>query len=352
MSAVVVSRAGRRWPRARLLGSLWTRAAVVAAGLLAAATLAGCSPGKATTMTVHAGFPDVGALAPNAPVELADITVGHVTGMRRVGDHAQLDLTINRGAHVPAAVSAHLTQTSLIGETIVSLQPVQGQPTTPTLADGANISDTRVDPGVEQLVQAGTTFLGALSANDIATILQQGAQAFGDQGPALHQFIDNFNTVVAGYAQHSATLTALINNVNQVSAQLAPSAQANAQALSNFATTTKELNDQSNRLEGLLTRLSQLSTNSVSLIGSYFPQINENFNGLLTTVKELGQHQKDLSDILGQFPIFLKWSQELTHPEKSLSQIPVVFDTITCGLPTQMGGADPNDPLTSCHGAS
>src|SRR5205807_2386412 len=190
-----------------------------------------------------------------------------VTAMRRVGDHAQLDLTINRGAHVPAAVSAHLTQTSLIGETIVSLQPVQGQPTTPTLADGANISDTRVDPGVEQLVQAGTTFLGALSANDIATILQQGAQAFGDQGPSLHQF-------------------------------------------------------------------------------------NENFNGLLTTVKELGQHQKDLSDILGQFPIFLKWSQELTHPEKSLSQIPVVFDTITCGLPTQMGGADPNDPLTSCHGAS
>ena len=201
-------------------------------------------------------------------------------------------------------------------------------------------------------MQAGTNFIGALSANDLATTLQQGAQAFGDQGPALHQFVDNLNTVVAGYAQHSATLTALINNVNQVSAQLAPSAQANAQALSNFAATTKELNDQSNRLEGLLTRLSQLSTNSVSLIGSYFPQINENFNGLLTTVNQLGQHQKELSDILGQFPIFLKWSQELTHPERSLSQIPVVFDTITCGLPTQMGGADPNDPLTSCHGAS
>jgi phospholipid/cholesterol/gamma-HCH transport system substrate-binding protein len=319
---------------------------------MAAATLAGCSPSKATTMTVHAGFPDIGALAPNAPVELADITVGHVTGMHRVGDHAVVDLTIKRSAHVPTAVSAHLTQTSLIGETIVSLQPVQGQPTSPQLADGASISDTHVDPGVEQLVQAGTSFLGALSANDLATILQQGAQAFGDQGPALHQFVDNLNTVVAGYAQHSATLTALINNTAQVSAQLAPSAQANAQALSNFATTTKELNDQSNRLEGLLTRLSQLSTNSVSLIGSYFPQINDNFNGLLTTVNQLAQHQKELSDVLGQFPIFLKLSKELTHPDQSLSQIPVVFDTITCGLPTQMGGSDPNDPLTSCHGAS
>ena len=288
----------------------------------------------------------------NAITDVPGVTVGHVTGMRRVGDHAQVDLTINRNAHVPTAVSAHLTQTSLIGETIVSLEPIKGQPTTPTLADGASISNTQVDPGVEQLVQAGTNFIGALSANDLATTLQQGAQAFGDQGPALHQFVDNLNTVVAGYAQHSATLTALINNVNQVSAQLAPSAQANAQALSNFAATTKELNDQSNRLEGLLTRLSQLSTNSVSLIGSYFPQINENFNGLLTTVNQLGQHQKELSDILGQFPIFLKWSQELTHPERSLSQIPVVFDTITCGLPTQMGGADPNNPLTSCHGAS
>lgn len=352
MTARVASRGGPRCRHAGLLRSRWTRAGTVAAGLMAAATLASCSPGKATTMTVHAAFPDVGALAPNAPVELADITVGHVTGMHRVGDHAQIDLTVNRSAHVPSAVSAHLTQTSLIGETIVSLQPVQGQPTTPLLADGANISDTHVDPGVEQLVQAGTSFLGALSANDLATVLQQGAQAFGDQGPALHQFVDNLDTVVAGYAQHSATLTALINNVNQLSVQLAPSAQANAQALSNFATTTKQLNDQSNRLEGLLTRLSQLSTNSVSLIGSYFPQINDNFNGLLTTVNQLAQRQKELSDILGQFPIFLKWSKELTHPDQSLSQIPVVFDTITCGLPTQMGGADPNNPLTSCHGAS
>jgi phospholipid/cholesterol/gamma-HCH transport system substrate-binding protein len=319
--------------------------------LAAGALLAGCAPGAPTTLTAHAAFPDVGALAPNAPVELADLTIGHVTGMRRVGDHAQVDLTINRSAHVPVAVAAHLTQTSLIGETIVSLEPEQGQPTTPALADGATIGNTQVDPGVEQLVQAGTNFLGALSANDLATVLQQGAQAFGDQGPALHQFVDNLNTVVAGYAQHSATLTALIDNVNQVSAQLAPSAQANAQALSNFATTTKELNDQSNRLEGLLTRLSQLSTNSVSLIGSYFPQINSDFNGLLTTVNQVAQHQNDLNDLLGQFPIFLKESKELTHPDRNYSSIPVAVDTITCGLPTFMGGADPNNPATSCNGA-
>jgi phospholipid/cholesterol/gamma-HCH transport system substrate-binding protein len=272
--------------------------------------------------------------------------------MHRVGDHASVDLTIDRSAHVPAAVSAHLTQTSLIGETIVSLQRAQGHPPTPLLADGATITDTQVDPGVEQLVQAGTNFIGALSANDLATTLHEGAQAFGDQGPALHQFIDNLNTVVAGYSQHSATLTQLINNVAQVSAQLAPSAQANAQALSNFATTTKELNDQSNRLEGLLTRLSQVSTQSVSLIGSYFPQITNDLNGLLVTVNQVAQHQGDLSDILGQFHIFLKYANELTHPDQKLSQIPVVFDTIVCGLPTSIGGADPNKPVTSCHGAS
>jgi phospholipid/cholesterol/gamma-HCH transport system substrate-binding protein len=347
MSARVVTR-GRQTAgvRRRLTGG-----ALLAVALLAGALLAGCAPGAPTTMTVHAAFPDVGALAPNAPVELADITVGHVTGMHRVGDHAAVDLTIDRKAHVPAAVSAHLTQTSLIGETIVSLQPVQGQPHTPALANGATITNTQVEPGVEQLVQAGTNFIGALSANDLATSLQEGAQAFGDQGPALHQFIDNFNTVVAGYAQHSATLTSLINNVAQVSAQLAPSAPANAQALSNFAVTTKQLNDQSNRLESLLTRLSQVSTQSVSLMGPYFTQINTDFQGLLTTVNQLAQHQSELSDVLGQFPIFLKEAKDLTHPEQNFSQIPVVFDTITCGLPTQMGGSDPNNPLTSCHGA-
>jgi phospholipid/cholesterol/gamma-HCH transport system substrate-binding protein len=348
MSARVITR-GRQSAGVR---RRWANGAVVAVGLLAGALLAGCAPGAPATLTAHARFPDVGALAPNAPVELADITVGHVTGMHRVGDHASVDLTIDRSAHVPAAVSAHLTQTSLIGETIVSLQRAQGQQPTPLLADGATITDTQVDPGVEQLVQAGTNFIGALSANDLATTLHEGAQAFGDQGPALHQFIDNLNTVVAGYSQHSATLTQLINNVAQVSAQLAPSAQANAQALSNFATTTKELNDQSNRLEGLLTRLSQVSTQSVSLIGSYFPQITNDLNGLLVTVNQVAQHQGDLSDILGQFHIFLKYANDLTHPDQKLSQIPVVFDTIVCGLPTSIGGADPNNPVTSCHGAS
>ena len=350
MTARVVTRARRQSRLSGLFRWSWARAAGVAGALLAAALLAGCSP-SANSMTVHAVFPDVGALAPNAPVELADLTIGHVTGMHRAGNQAAVDLTIDRSAHVPSAVSAHLTQTSLIGETIVSLQPIKGQPTVPVLADGATIANTQVDPGVEQLVQAGTNFLGALSANDLETLLQQGAQAFGDQGPALHQFIDNLNTVVAGYAQHSGTLTALINNVNQVSAGLAPSAQANAQALTNFATTTKELNDQSNRLEGLLTRLSQLSTQSVSLIGSYFPQITTNFQGLLATVNQVAQNQSALSDVLGQFPIFLSESKDLTHPDLKLSQIPVVFDSITCGLPTSMGGSDPNNPETTCHGA-
>ncbi|HEY1633391.1 MAG TPA: MlaD family protein [Acidimicrobiales bacterium] len=351
MTARAVARERQSWRGAKLVRRGWVRGALVAVGLLAGALLASCAPGAPTTMTAHAAFPDIGALAPDAPVEVADITVGHVTGMHRVGDHASVDLTINRSAHVPAAVSAHLTQTSLIGETIVSLQPIQGQPPTPSLANGATITNTQVDPGVEQLVQAGTNFIGSLSANDLATTLQQGAQAFGDQGPALHQFVDNLNTVVAGYAQHSGTLTQLINNVAQVSAQLAPSAQANAQALTNFAVTTKELNDQSNRLEGLLTRLSQVSTQSVSLIGSYFPQINADFNGLLATVNQVAQHQNDLSDVVGQFPIFLKEAKELIHPDQNFSQIPVVFDTITCGLPTQLGGSDPNNPLTSCHGA-
>jgi hypothetical protein len=94
-----------------------------------------------------------------------------------------------------------------------------------------------------------------------------------------------------------------------------------------------------------------VSTQSVSLIGSYFPQINADFNGLLATVNQVAQHQNDLSDVLGQFPIFLKEAKELIHPDQNFSQIPVVFDTITCGLPTQLGGSDPNNPLTSCHGA-
>jgi len=66
--------------------------------------LASCSAGAPNPgPCAHAGFPDVGALAPTRPVEVADITVGHDDGLCTVfGDHARVDLTINRKrSHVP-----------------------------------------------------------------------------------------------------------------------------------------------------------------------------------------------------------------------------------------------------------
>jgi hypothetical protein len=81
------------------------------------------------------------------------------------------------------------------------------------------------------------------------------------------------------------------------------------------------------------------------------PQITTEFNGLLATTHQLAQNQSTLSDVLHQLPTFLRYTKEITHPDRNLSSISVVYDTITCGLPTSMGGSDPNNPLTSCHGA-
>jgi phospholipid/cholesterol/gamma-HCH transport system substrate-binding protein len=313
-------------------------ALVVAVGS-AACTLPFQSP---ATLTATARFSDVGDLASGAPVELADIPVGHITAITLHGQRAQVSMVINRSAAIPSAVSAQLRRTTLLGEQYIDLVPARSGAGQPLLQSGAVITRTSVVPGIEQLVSAGASVFGAVNSTDLADLVATGAQGFGGQGQNLRQLLDSFATVAHGYAGQTATIQSLVTTANQLTASLAPNAGQDAQAVTTLSQTTGMLATQSGRLVNLLQSLNDLSVQGRSLIETYLPQINQDLTGLAATTGALQASESDLGKFLDGLP----GHNAATKAATVNSELQVLDDIIVCGIPG--GGANASIASQSC----
>jgi phospholipid/cholesterol/gamma-HCH transport system substrate-binding protein len=294
-------------------------------------------------VSASATFPDIEATTSGTPVEMADVIIGSVTSTTVQGGQARLGLRVKRSAQVPADVTAEITQDSLLGQNIVQLVPNTKNRNAPLLVDGASITKTQDVPGLEQLIKSGTDVFAGLSANQLATMIHEGAVGFGGQGPTLHRLIDDLTNVTAGYAGQTQTIQALVNNLDQFSSVEAPAAQSQVDAIGNLAQTTHVLNDQANRFADLLSSLSNLSVQSLGILNTYLPQIDNQFTALRSVTQAVADRQFDL----GQLLVYA--SQHNINVSGGIKNKfgQVLNDIIVCGIPG--GGEQPNDPASSCH---
>jgi phospholipid/cholesterol/gamma-HCH transport system substrate-binding protein len=308
-----------------------------------AAVLSSCSSSGSDMVSASATFPDIEATTSGTPVEMADVIIGSVTSTTVQGGQARLGLRVKRSAHVPADVTAQITQDSLLGQNIVQLVPNTKDLKASLLTDGGTITKTQDVPGLEQLIKSGTDVFAGLSANQLATLIHEGAQAFGGQGPTLHRLIDDLTNVTAGYAGQTQTIQTLVNNLDQFSSIAAPAAQSQVQAIANLSQTTRVLNDQANHFADLLSSLSNLSVQSLGILNTYLPQINRQFSALSSVTQAVANRQFDL----GQLLVYA--SQHNINVSGGIKNNfgQVLNDLIVCGVPG--GGEQPNDPASSCH---
>jgi phospholipid/cholesterol/gamma-HCH transport system substrate-binding protein len=286
------------------------------------------------TLTSSTSFNDVGDLAGGAPVELADIPVGHVISITLVGNRARVGMVIDRSADVPASVTAELRRTSLLGEQYIDLVPDHSGANQPLLQTGTVITRTSVVPGIEQLVSSGAEVFGAINTTDLSDLIATGAQGFGGQGQNLRQLLDGFATVAHGYAGQTATIQSLVNSANQLTASLAPDAGPDAQAVTTLSQTTGILATQAGRFENLIQSLNDLSVQGRGLLETYLPEIDEDLTGLATTSGALRSSEDDLGKLIDGLPGHNAATKGATVDD----ELQVLDDIIVCGLPG--GGAD------------
>ncbi|HET9731950.1 MAG TPA: MlaD family protein [Acidimicrobiales bacterium] len=318
---------------------LQARIGVLVAAAVCGSVLAGCG-GSSNELTVRASFPDVEDLAVGAPVQYADVAVGSVAAIALKGGQAQVTLHVDPSAHVPADVTAEVTQTTVLGERIVAL--VRNGPASGLLADGTTITHTKVVGSLEQLVQGGSAVFGSLGANQISVLVQAGAQGFGQSGAQLRTLLDGFGQVLASYSHQDQTIRSLITGLDQLSSATAPDATGNAQAITNLATATNTLAQQSGRFNSLLASLDSLSTQGRSILESYTPQIDDQIAALRSVSGALSQSQGDLALLLK----YLYGHNQTVHDATEGNFVQILNDIEVCGVP---GGGESNTAVANCY---
>jgi phospholipid/cholesterol/gamma-HCH transport system substrate-binding protein len=294
------------------------------------------------TLTTSAVFSDVGDLASGAPVELADLPVGHVISITLDGDRARVGMVIDRSADVPASVEAELRRTSLLGEQFIDLVPTHPGAGQATLQNDSVITDATVVPGIEQLVSSGAEVFGAINDTDLSDLVATGAQGFSGQGQNLRQLLDGFADVAHGYAGQTSQIQQLVTTADQLTASLAPDAGQDAQSVTTLAQTTGVLADQSARLVNLLQSLDDLSTQGRGILESYLPEIDDDLTGLATTTQTLQQNEDDLAGFIDKLPGHNAATKGATVDD----QLQVLDDIIICGIPG--GGANAAIATETC----
>ncbi len=316
--------------------------AIAGALVLAGGVLSACGGDSPGTVSASALFANASDLVSGAPVQFADITVGSVTSITLHDSEAQVSMSIDRSARVPADVTAELRRTTLLGQRIVELVPPGGTMAVPLLANGAVIDKTRVIPGIQQLLESGAQVFGAINTQELSQLVATGAQGLGGQGATLHQLLSNFANVAHGYATQTGTISSLVGSMDRLSSALAPSAQSNAQAVSNLAATTGILSREANQFNGLLQSLQDLAIQGRGILQSYTPQIDTQIKALYALSQTLSANQRQVAGIISYLPTYEKGLSSVARSR----YLQIIDAIIICGVPG--GGASSTSSVSSC----
>lgn len=324
--------------RARLI------VAVVLALGLAALGLSGCSGGH-STLEASATFDDVADLATGAPVMLADVRIGSVRSIELddTGRRATVTFAVDRSAQVPAAVEARVRRTTPLGEKFIDLVPRTHDLHAPLLADGATIDRTRVLSDLEQVVGSGTDTFSALSASQLAVLLDEGQRAFGGKGPQLNQVLARLSDVAGGYQTRTDEITGIIDDLDQLAGDLAPNTGANGEALANLRQTLAILDDDDRAFFDLVKSLNRLADDGDRLLERHLDQLHHQFQGLRDVTDAIATEEA----ALGRLLVDLHRHNETVPLAERNQFVNVLLDVVLCGVP---GGGDvPGDPVDACY---
>jgi len=319
--------------------------ALAALTLVGALGLTGCTDGGDGRLEAVATFDDVADLADGAPVMMADVTIGNVRSIEldETGRRARVTFGVDRSANVPAAVSAQIRRTSPLGEKFIDLVPQTDDLQAEPLGDGAVIDQTAVVSDLEQLIASGTDAFGALSASQIAILLDEGERAFAGKGPQLAVIIDHLSDVAAGYETRTEKVKAIIVDLDRLAGDLAPQTGPNGEALANLKDTLAILNENDEEFYALVRSLNEVADDGNRILDRHLDDIATQVRGLRDVTDAVADEQEALAGLLENLP---RHNTTVPLAERN-NFIHVLIDVVLCGVP---GGGDvPGDPVDACE---
>jgi phospholipid/cholesterol/gamma-HCH transport system substrate-binding protein len=302
--------------------------------------LTACGLGQDDQISVEAAFADVGDLAPSAPVMLADVQIGKVEDISLSGNHAVVTMQIDRSADVPKGVVARIRRTSLLGERIVDLFMPEDLPqSAPPLQDGDTIAETETRADLEDLVREGVDVLTPIAASEVATLVDEGAKAFGGRGDELRALLQNFERIIEAYAARTDDIRGVIVSLGRFNTILAQQALAHARSVANSAQAIGILRQEVERLERAITALDRLAVGARRILEEHSDEMHRFFRQMRVILRVLRQEEASINKIIRWAPHHNQGTQLTEYKDF----VQVYQDLVVCGL-----NDDPRDPARRC----
>lgn len=266
--------------------------------------LPGAIGGK-DTYAVTVILPDATNLVAKETCRANDTVIGSVESVTLDNQlRARVVCRIRNSVHLPANVIASLSETSLLGERFVALDPAPGTQPTGTLAAGTTLpaSSTRSDPDVEVVFGALSQVLNGGSLGSIETITRELNTAFS--GSNLGGSIETIDKVVAKFNDHRSDITRSLTSLDALTSRLARQRATIAAALDSIPGGLAVLDAQRARLVATLTKLADLSNTAVPLINSSRANTVADLKHLAPVLSQLSKAGDELALTLGRIATF------------------------------------------------
>jgi virulence factor Mce-like protein len=290
------------------------RAVLVVVGVAVGVALmlpAACSVRTAGAPQGHlkltATFDDAQNLVTGHSVQMSDVKVGTVTGVKLVGYRAKVTMSIENGVRIPRGTAAQIAVTSLLGENFVRLIPPPGANMSggPFLANGQAIAQTSVQPQFEQVVGQAGPLIEAVAKGDVATIVDAGATALNGTGPRLNSALAKSGALVELFGRQRQELGDAVDRLARLGRSLAGDRDALAAAPDELARTTRLLDQNKGRILATvrqLTRTARLLNDTV--LAARVQRLKTMIHQLDPVLARLGGDRQRLTRLIDGMVVF------------------------------------------------
>lgn len=308
------------------------------ATLAAVALLAACDPQTATAPTgdlaLVATFEDVQDLTRGNDVQISNVAVGSVRSIALDGHLARVELSIVDGRDVPVGTAAVVRRTSLLGEYYVDLVLPEGfDGSGPFLESGALLEDTSIEPDLEQLAEQAAIVVGSIAGEDVAGLIDTGAEALGGRGGTLNTAVDDAALVLDALAGQQATLGAAIDDLAALGASLAPRSDDIGALVEDLAAATGSIAGSRDRVVDTVEALVALASTTTDVL---FVPHSERFAQTLAEldpiVAGLAQQTAVLDELIVGFRRFTEVLPNALYDGQLLLLAWAYIDTTSLGL--------------------
>lgn len=285
--------------------------------LLSAVVLTGCgyegasslplpgAIGGKDTYPVTIFFDDATNLVAKETCRSNDTVIGSVESVTLDPDlKAKVVCRIKNSVALPANAVATLSETSLLGERFVALDPPVGQDPAGRLAPGTvlPVSKGKADPNVEMVFGALSQVLNGGSLGSIETITRELNIALS--GSDLGAGLDAVGKTVATFNDRRTEIAAALVSLDRLAGKLARQRTVLAEALDSVPGGLEVLDNQRTRLVATLAKLSDLSRTAVPLIERTRADTKADLDHLAPVLRQLNKASSELALTLTRIVAF------------------------------------------------